>query len=317
MQKKFITVTDSYNLTLCQSHIDFVDVPLDNDLELFIDPFKLEVKGHDYITKMNYLLSKHFSHLIKLIKCEQKIEALKFINGCSERYTHGVHLGYSNSKYGKSVGPTKTLKIYNSFSKSNAVKSGNLRDIEESILLLKDISYDTISDIILSICKEALLEYSTTQQAKKHGLNTKAYTIRVLDNNSMWVDKKYNLPYNQQNPDEYIILVPKDIVTHNPRLTMDRAYSYMWYKLKNYENKELNLALALVIKGNVLDQPISKKDFQKIIPKTKDNIIAFFEQNPQELQLITQKYKMSSSNILSADKEIEKAFTKLHTRLSA
>lgn len=316
MKKDVLTITSNYNLDLQQQEIEFVDVPLDYDLKLFIDPLKFQNNSNTIILKMKKLLKLHFTHMLNLIKNNKKYESFLLIDGFSEKYSHGVHLGYSTCKYGKSVGEKKTLSIYKSFSNSKAVRTGKLNDIEESILLIDNISYDTISDIIISLCKEALLDF-TIQQAKLHSLDTKPFTIKVLNSNSKWIYKTYDLPYNKSSLNEEIILVPKGIITHKPRLTISRAYSYLWYKLKDYSFKETNLSLAFILNNNLLDKPLLKKEFKEIIPETKESIINFFEDNPDELHSIIDKYKECNSARNNADAQIEEAYEELFFRLTA
>jgi hypothetical protein len=316
LQKKLLTVTSNYSLALQQNEIDFIDVPLEYDLELFIDPLRLQNKDNEIIAKMNILLRKHFTYMLNLIKENKKKEAFNLINGFSEKYSHGVHLGYSGSKYGKSIGPKKTKIIYNAFSKSNAITTGKLKDIEECILLIKNISYDTISDMIIGFCKEALLEF-TVQQAKKHNLETKIFFVKILAHNSRWIYKQYNLPYNKHNNKEEILLVPKNIITHNPRLTIHRAYSHLYYTVKNCQNKELNVSLIVNLKGDMPNKPLTKKELRKIFPERKENIVEFYGDNPDELHKVINRYKLVTNPLTDADNEIIKAYLKLYKKLCA
>jgi hypothetical protein len=309
-KEELLTVTSNYHLELNQSEIQFVDVPLELDLQCFINPFAMQQSRDQLVKQMNYLLNKHFKHMLNLIKNSSRQVALELIEGFSEKNTKGIHLGYSTSKSGKSVGPKKAKKIYNAFNNSVAVKTGKLNDIEECTLLLENVSYDTISDIILSICKQALLEF-TISQSNIYSFKTKPFKIKVLDKNSNWVYKKFNLPYNLENNEEYIMLVPKDIIIHKPKLTTARAYSHIWKKLQHFKNKELNIALAFSLNDNILEEPTTKKDFKKIIPENKNTIIKFFELNPNELKSIMDRYNLTNSILQNGDIEIASAYDTL------
>ncbi|MCY6354460.1 hypothetical protein [Clostridium sp. ZS2-4] len=312
-KEELLTVTSNYNLKLIQNEIEFVDVPLELDLPCFINPFAIRKSKDKLVMKMNYLLNKHFKHMLNLIKDSEKEEAIRLIEGFSEKNTRGIHFGYSTDKNGKSVGKIKARDIYNAFNNSVAVRTGKLNDIEECTLLLENVSYDTISDIILSICKESLLEF-TISQANKYLFKTRPFRIKVLNNNSKWVYKEFNLPYNLKNKEEYIMLVPKNIVIHKPNLTSARAYSFIWDKLKWFKNKELNLALVMSLDDNILEEPTHKKEFRKTIPESKKSIVKFFELNPNELKSVMDKYNLTNSILPNADNEIADAYTTLFQR---
>lgn len=313
-EEKLLTVTSNYNLRLSQNEIEFVDVPLELDLPCFINPFAIQNSKNKLVKQMKYLLNKHFKNMLNLIKYSKKEEALRLIEGFSEKNTRGIHLGYAAGKNGKSVGKIKAKDIYNAFNNSTAVKTGKLNDIEECTLLLENVSYDTISDIILSICKEALLEF-TINQSKKYSFKTSPFRIKVLNKNSKWVYKEFKLPYNLESKDEYIMLVPKSIVIHKPSLTSARAYSYIWDKLKWFKNKELNLALVMSLDDNNLEEPTTKKEFRTIIPENKETIVKFFELNPDELRLVMDKYNLINSILQNPDDEIANAYNTLLQRL--
>ncbi|BDR84439.1 hypothetical protein [Clostridium tetani] len=315
-KEKLLTVTSNYNLNLSQNEIEFVDVPLELDLPCFINPFAIKNSKDKLIMKMSYLLNKHFKHMLDLIKDSKQKEALMLIEGFSEKNTRGIHLGYSTDKNGKSIGPEKAKAIYNAFNNSVAVKTGKLNDIEECTLLLENVSYDIISDIILSICKKPLLEF-TINQSKKYSLKTRPFNIKVLNENSKWVYKEFNLPYNFESKEDYILLVPKNIVIHNPKLTNARAYSFIWEKLKyskNITNKELNLALVMTLDDNILEKPTTKKEFKNSIPESKEIIVKFFGLNPNQLKLIMNRYNLIGNSLYDANAEIANAYNALFKR---
>lgn len=310
---KLLTVTSNCNLNLSQNEIEFVDVPLELDLPCFINPFAIKNSKDKLIMKMNYLLNKHFKHMLDLIKDNKQKETLMLIKGFSEKNTRGIHLGYSTNKNGKSIGKEKARALYNAFEKSVAVKTGKLNDIEECILLLENVSYDIISDIILSICKESLLEF-TINQSKKYSLKTRPFKIKVLNENSKWIYKEFNLPYSFESKKEYILLVPKNIVIHNSKLTNARAYSFIWENLKHFKNKELNLALVMTLDDNILEKPTTKKEFKNTIPERKKTIVKFFELNPNQLKLIVNRYNLIGNSLYDANAEIANAYNALFKR---
>lgn len=312
-KEELLTITSNYNLNSSQNELEFVDVPLELDLPCFINPFAIRNSKDTTAIEMNYLLNKHFKDMLNLIKDNKKKEALILIEGFSEKNTRGIHFGYSTNKNGKSVGKRKARAIYQAFNKSVAVKTGKLNDIEECTLLLENVSYDTISDIILSICKKSLLEF-TINQSKKYSLKTRPFKIRVLNENSKWVYKEFNLPYNLKSKDEYIILIPKNIVIHKPQLTNARAYSFIWEHLKWFRNKELNLALVMSLDDNILEKPTTKEEFKKTISESKKSIVKFFELNPDQLAAIMNRYNLISSNLHNADTEIANAYNTLFQR---
>ncbi len=308
-QKTVLTVTSNYGLIRSQEELEFINVTLERDVEGFLNSFALKNSNNEYIQKMNLLLNLHFKQLLKFIRLGSMDKALELIEGFSEKECRGTHLGYANTPYGKGVGQDKAKLLLEAFVNSKAVQTGILQDIEETTLVISNVAYDTVSDIIFGICKIPFIEF-TQNQAEKYNFATKPFNIKVLNHSGVWVMKQYELPYNINKPTDYIILTPKELFIHKEKLSNAKAYTYIWEKLRYFKGKELNLALIATLDDNILEKPLLKKEFKEKFPERKSFTVEFFNENPKELNMLVKKYNQLSSGIYNTDEEIAIAMKK-------
>ncbi|MEZ4809392.1 MAG: hypothetical protein R2819_03455 [Allomuricauda sp.] len=235
--------------------IDFFDIPLDEDIEVFICPFLVEnTKGKINFSRKVYdrlvgFLTELNKNYIKPNKRDLGISFLSHLHEPNE-----IHFGYSSSNKGKAVAREKAIMIFDALRSNRFAKKGlhTTNQAHNVLLLVKGIGQDIMSDIILNVCRDIFAKF-TSDVVKKHSiLNIKEFECEHYNVKSKkWMKTKYELPVYQNKK---IILVPKKIVSGK------RAYStrYNWFVSSNY------------ISVQILNKPnISKKE-KKLFKKLKD-----------------------------------------------
>lgn len=229
-------VTTYFNLGSSQSGVDFVDVDVDGDVPVYLDPAAIRAQSGDWADAAVESLQTFFKALIDAIRAgdDDRIGAL--IRPLVE--PNETHLGESAGKsQGRSLGSDATAdELIESLRSSKAAKSGFLRDLDDTALLVDGIDKDIVSDITTCVIREQLISY-TQNQAKFHGIPLESQDSGPIWNASRqeWESRFVDLP---RAAGDKLLLVPKSIV--RVRLTADKGRYYRGYLRPYFEQRELN-----------------------------------------------------------------------------
>ena len=204
-----MNISEYYKLGCQQSKLDFVDIKLNTDNLLFVDPRLIESLGTPLATKMQKHLEVFWGELLKNVKQKSFKQADCLLSGLSE--PNETRLGYAFSKHhGNSVGNKLKQRIADTIYNNIAVKTGVLSHFADIELFFEDISSDRISDITTKIIKSVLIEF-TQEQCRIHKIPMKTFIQKdIFDDKTLrWANKKVELPEYFGKP---IIFVPKNIV---------------------------------------------------------------------------------------------------------
>ena len=200
-----------FNLGLAQSQLDFVDVNLQKDNELFINSTLITKSNTIIAKKMDKRLKSFMSTLIYYIGNNRSKDYIRLMSGLSEPTE--TKFGYAEDGNNGKAFKKKLALIFINHIRNHMVTvlngSLNLSDLQ---LVIPNISRDRISDFITKICKDILIEY-TQQQCSIHRIPMKkVWQDDLYDEvNSLWKRQKVLLPVCPING-RPIILVPKNIV---------------------------------------------------------------------------------------------------------
>ena len=185
--------------------------------------------------------------------------------------TNETHLGLSRgAARGRGLGRESARDVWEDLKNSEAVKSGLLEDLEDTILMIEGISADIISDITTNIIREPLIHYTQDMAAY--------YRIPLMpqvNSGPLWDPKKQewysellSLPVTSAGK---LLLVPKIIVRQ--RMDYDADEYYRHYLLEHLQEVELaaNTELVQLLKGGQLR--VTKKDLEKKYGRGKTAIV--------------------------------------------
>ncbi|MBL7558926.1 hypothetical protein JAO71_03835 [Olleya sp. YSTF-M6] len=253
-----MNISNYYNLGCQQSNLDFVDVRLNTDNLLFVDPRLIENLQTPLAKKMNKHLEVFWGDLIKNVKSKSFDQADYLLSGLSE--PNETRLGFAFSKhYGNSVGYKLRQKIAQTIYNNIAVKTGVLSHFSDIELFFEDISSDRISDMTTKIIKSVLIEY-TQEQCKLHKIPMKkVYQKDVFDlTTSKWVNKSVELPEYFGKP---IIFIPKNIVRlqNSAGKNINCFYRYAIRQFISNDTQMLKDVSASGKEGKILIRDIKSK----------------------------------------------------------
>lgn len=240
-------VSAYYKLGRDQTTLDFVDVPIGNDIPVFLDPSRLRSIDSKWASDCTSLLQHFFNNLLGHIKTKSKTKGLVMLEGLSER--NEFHLGLSQGRsQGSGLGSVFALRFWDALIKSAAGTSGLLKDLEDACLFIDGVGPDRISDAACNIIRGPLIQY-TQDMCKYYGIPMHRHVPSGPVWNAMtgeWEDSLVELPVTDYGK---ILFVPKVIVRHNFVYDSSRYYThYLLPLMQNYE-KSVNSGLVHTLKN--------------------------------------------------------------------
>ncbi|ECW1257925.1 hypothetical protein F3S04_07970 [Salmonella enterica] len=233
--------SESFNMEFQQSNLDFIDIPLDTDLQFFIDPTSIRALKTNWGGSLEKLIQDYFADVLASIKNGDLKRAGILLSSLKE--SNSFHLGYSSKKSsGKALGVKTAELILDSLKKSKAAQSGLLHDLEDTALTIDGIASDRISDSVCNILKLPFIEY-TQKICEFYNVDTSDVSgIRLWGPNSgRWVKRTFKLPiYNG----EEVILIPK--VLAREKIAYSHSKFYRRYIIPEIRAEHIKAGSALV-----------------------------------------------------------------------
>lgn len=275
--------TQHFGLTTDPTKLDFVDIDLTKDNLEFIDPWLIKDLESEFGYVCSEYLQTYFDELIDSIRSGNEKRATELLDNLHE--VNWTRFGYSAvGMRGKAIASEHAEQIYQALKTSRAVKTGLLKDIEDTALLIPGIGKDKISDIVTNICLPLLVEY-TIEQAKLHNIPVqpvgKFMTWNPTD--ARWQEgDEFQLPVHDGVP---ILLVPKVIT--NIEMAINGSDYYYKYVLPFEQERHLNdptSGLCTILKTTGKRKAPSKQALKKIVPYSNSTIITYVNEQPQLLE---------------------------------
>ena len=263
--------SEYFKLNKTQAYLDFVDVPLDTDIAVFLDPVAIKSLESSFGSELTFYLQSFFETVLVCMKNDEHEKAIKLLGGLTE--SNEFHLGYSRGKsQGRGFGSVSADVTWKALLKSKAVKTGLLKDLEDTALLIEGISTDKISDAVCNILREPLIKY-TQEQCKYYDikLTPNVTSGRIWNPQSKtWEDSKYlNLPMTDYGK---VILVPKILVRSDISYSQRSYYQDYLLPVMQEEHLKNNSSLVQVLKKDK-SRYVTKKDLMAIYGSDKSSII--------------------------------------------
>lgn len=246
-------VSEQFSLGITQPSLDFVDVRLDTDVPLFIDPTALNLLDTDWGARCRGLIHDYFSLVLEHISNGEHGKARALLRVLSE--PNETHLGLSKShSRGHGMGKGLATKMGQALSDSSAVRTGLIKDLEDTALLIDGVASDVISDIVTNLIREPLLEY-TIEMCKQHGIPLQLRGTRKLwdINAKKWVVKDMQQAIVNG---KRLMLVPKGIVRKS--ISYDAGDYYNKYLLEQLQEEEADQGLVRILKNGEHRPPTKK-----------------------------------------------------------
>jgi hypothetical protein len=275
-----IRFSEAFQLGLSQPELDFVDIYIDGDMPVFVDPFAISLYGDTISRECNNAILGFFHSVIVAIRTGNSGRAKLMLNNLSE--PNETKLGVSSGESrGRGVSGKQAGDLYKSLAKSKAAISGLVNEISECDLFIEGIGRDKISDITTNIIRQHLIEY-TQQQCDLHNIKSmmKVPSGRIWDSNiGVWREKYTMLPVVNGMK---VILVPRNFVRRNLAINSQDYLNKHVLEYLQAEHLQAGTSLVEVLKNGV--RRVTKKTLRERYPCTKDWMAQFTKEHPDVLE---------------------------------
>lgn len=261
----FMRISEKLQLNKTQQELDFLDVDLNSDNALYIDPFLISLLPSPFANKANSTI-KNFFACFKSAFINKDMDKVHYLfDFVSEPKENCLGLSKNGTKNGRGFGEFNKLEMIESIAESNAIENNLVSNIEDIIIFVDNIDKDKLSDVVTNIIRWCLIEY-TQAQCEMWGIKMiKGETLpfwdpvdeewQVADTNLLVIDG------------EEIILIPKAIVSPMNLFHKDQYKYYEIYEQEIRFNLERRTSLVEMkkLKNGKTKYSLPKKKFGKVL----------------------------------------------------
>lgn len=240
-------VSQLYGLPRKQGLLSFVDVHVERDNRLYVDPFAIRTLGSDWGARCVAQVQTFFSEVLRAIKEKRHQYAIALLERLRE--PNETRLGLSRGRpRGHALGPGLAEDIWKSLATSRAVRSGVLQDLEETALLVEGIGYDIVSDMTTVLIRPQLIVFTRDicQQYEIPTQEVRSGSLWNASNLSWQSPQAVALPVAKGRR---LLLVPKVIVRPIPIFNVREYFSFIVDELQEREYRDPRHDLLHLLKN--------------------------------------------------------------------
>lgn len=287
-------LTEHFWLDKTQAELDFVDILVDEDVKLFLDPWAIRQWWDDFSIECHNTIVNFFEKLVNEINDWNEIKALEMLNRLHE--PSETHLWFSKSNTsGSWIWKFKAKDIYDKLRESEAVKTWFLTNIEDTALMIEWISEDNISDIVTNIIKIHLIKYTKNQ------CNLLWIELRNIPTWYFWSTEKEKWVSAREDMlaigNKKIILVPKIFVRKSLEISYDDYYNIDVLEFEQRYHLDACTSLCITLKDWSLKMPPKKILKEEHKKKYKKNWKAIVYEITKQYPKILENYKRKKSEL--------------------
>lgn len=288
--------SEYFHLDKQQNELDFVDIPIDSDIALFVDPYALTKREDELSIEAGQIVSSFFQEVIEKIREGNDDFAQKMLSKLNE--SNDTHLGLSREKsQGKGVSGKQSVDLFSALKESRAVRTGFLHDLQDCELVIPGIGFDKISDVVVRLIKLILIGY-THRQCELLGIPTENVASGSFWNplQREWDEKYVDLPVVEvDGKRECVVLIPKAFSRYD--MTFNHAKYYNGFVLEFLQRQHIRNGSPLVHLLKNGNPKVYKKDLKSSpgYKLTKEFLYEFSNENPEVMD--TYRQHLETKNI--------------------
>lgn len=277
-------LSQALGLNSSQPLLDFVDIDLDLDFALYIDPAGFVDPRDEFAQACQDELRDFFEAVLAAIVRGDVAKGAELLEGLRE--PNETHLGISQGPpAGRGIGKIQAQQVLDSLVASPAAKTGMLSDLTDTALFIEGIGADKVSDMTTNIIRRHLIAY-TQQQFEFLGIKIPDLVPAGLiwdTGGGGWI--KDHFDHIPVIDDHKILLVPKRYVRWKGIMQNAAAHYYDKFVVNYIRDEQLRTD------GNLVDVIRTKKGIRKVLtkkkvkrnfPLTKDFLARFSADHPAE-----------------------------------
>jgi hypothetical protein len=271
-------VSEYYNLGRTQPSLDFVDVDVAGDVQVFVDPRAIRLLHTEWGEQCRELLTTFFSEVLSAIQADDVRRARQLMSRLRE--PNETHLGFSVGRSrGHGLGLVASESVADALSASRAARSGLLKDLEDSVLLVPRVGHDIVSDITTNVLRGPLIAY-TQAQAAYHDIPTEEVSSGPVWNPiGQWEEGFVRLPTPRGRK---LLLVPKSLV--RVRMDFNKDEYYGDYLIPLLQAEELERPGSELVQMLRSGPRVTKKEIKEKYGTSKDAVAELTTTHRQALE---------------------------------
>lgn len=284
-------------LSKTQAELDFVDIDLEVDTPLYLDPYALTSRDDEWSEGCNFLVTSFFETVLAAVRTKNQRLGAELMRHLGEPEETMLGVSQPGNK-GRGIGPAQAADLFNALANSAAAKSGLLEDLSDFALFVPNIGRDKISDMTTNIIRSALIDY-TASQCRLLGvpLSKVASGFYWDPDKSNWVQGYTDLPIVQKRK---ILLVPKYAVRYEVGVDPGAYRNHFVLEFLQAEHMRADDGLVTVFKdskGRVRKRVVYKKTVDQHYPKSKDYLAEFSKAHPDVIEKYRETLRLAGSKI--------------------
>lgn len=287
-------VSEIFQLGKTQYELDFVDIDVEKDTPLFLDPYFLANLNTSWSDDCMRTLESFFDYFLILLKSQNREEAKRLFSYVGE--INETCLGMSRGiPQGRGIGSGDTDTIFDEIIESKVVDKGIVKYLEDLKIFVPNIGKDKISDMLTNIIKKHLIEY-TQSQCNLWGISMiEVATGYYWERQRRIWETEYNkmLVINGRR----ILLVPKKIVTYSTDYMPEKYAQHFVLNFLQEQHLQNNTSLVqirkdgetrYVTKESIKERERIDKEYLANFTKAHPDIFENFKnETKDELRLLT------------------------------
>ena len=273
-------ISEHFALGVSQPQLDFVDVDLATDTEVYVDPHAIRQLRTEWGQECAALIGAYFDSVLAAIRSGKTSRADALLRQLRE--PNQTRLGLSRGQpAGHALGTGLATRIRDKLQQSQALQTGLIEDLEDTILMVDLIGRDIISDITTNVIRQPLINY-TQQACRDHGIPMQegVFAGPIWDPEANeWHQGSATLPWVGRHA---LLLVPKVIVRRRMDFEPDDYFDHYIIPFLAGEELEAGSALVRLVKSTG-ELKVTRKDLIEKYGRGKSVNEAVTRAHPQLL----------------------------------
>lgn len=243
--------------------IEFVDVPMDTDVKLFIDPGLVESGNDSFSRACATSMKTYFDNVFECCRQEDYSGLRRLFACCAE--INSTHLGNSqNHPCGRGASEDILMTVFTDMIEQGLFKQGIILTPSDIHVLAQNFDKDRMSDLLTNVLQHHLVSF-TNSVCEEIGLAQNSvprggfWNVEV----GQWSLGTWTLPIADTGP---VLLVPKGFVSKSYHYTTGGYISK--YLLEYRKEYHLNT------RSDLCHEREMKNGARKLVPPTKAELRA-------------------------------------------
>lgn len=290
--------------------IDFVDVPVDTDVKIFLDPELIE-SGEDEFSKWcAQAITSYFDVAFHYCRVKDLHGLRSFLLHSAE--PNETHLGHSVShSQGRGASEAILFTVFSGLVEQGLFERGIIQKPGDIYILAPNFSEDRMSDLLTNILRNQLSVY-TVAQCEKHEIPLDGKRVGWCweESTGNWMQRRWICPIAYGKP---VLLVPKHFVSRSYRYGTEgyiRKF-LLEYRQKYHLDNRTDLCHVRELKdGTQKLYPPTKEELRTVelagIPRKKSAAM-FAQRYPETMRAFEQMRQetLCNQNLTLSDRELD------------